>query len=376
MPWNEVSVISLRKEFVEFARNGGNISCLCKRFGISRETGYKWIRRYATNGESALVDQPRRPMNSPGKVCDSTEEAVLNIRGKHPTWGGRKIRRRLENLSFVEVPAASTITAILKRHGLIDPSESQKHMRFERFERKYPNDLWQMDFKGHVACPEGRCHPLTVLDDHSRYSVVLKACLNERTEAVQSCLIEAFRQYGLPNQMITDNGSPWGNHGHNPFTKLTVWLMQLGILISNSAPSHPETLGKEERFHKTLKAELLGNSLAWRNQEAQRKFDQWRFEYNHHRPHEALDMEVPASRYQISKRAFPEFLPPLEYGSTDIVRKVHDKGIVFFKGREFRVPQALIGHPVALRPRTQCDGLFNLYFVQQLVMVINLNDHD
>jgi transposase InsO family protein len=376
MPWKEANVISLRKEFVEFAKNGDNVSCLCKRFGISRETGYKWIRRYAANGEEALADRSRRPVNSPGRVCESIEETVVKLRSQHSVWGGRKIRRRMQMLGYSDIPAASTITAILKRHGLIDRFESQKCKAFQRFEREYPNDLWQMDFKGHVPCPEGRCHPLTVLDDHSRYSVVLKACLTERTETVQPCLIDAFRQYGLPNQMITDNGPPWGNHGHNPFTKLTVWLMRLGILISNSAPAHPETMGKEERFHRTLKAELLGESLPWRIEQAQRKFDQWRFEYNHHRPHEALGMEVPASRYQISKRSFPEALPPIEYGSTDIVRKVQSNGIVHFQGREFRVPQALTGYPIALRTSSQCDGLFELYFVRQLVMVINLNDHD
>lgn len=184
MPWKEISVISLRKEFVEFARNGGNISLLCERFGISRETGYKWIRRYAASGESALIDQSRRPVNSPGRVCDSTENAVLKIRGEHPVWGGRKIRRRLQNLGYGDVPAASTITTILKRHGLIDESESQKHLPFQRFERQNPNDLWQMDFKGHVVCPEGRCHPLTILDDCSRYALAIKACLNEKTETV------------------------------------------------------------------------------------------------------------------------------------------------------------------------------------------------
>jgi len=376
MPWKEASVISLRKEFVDLAKSSGNMSRLCQRFGISRQTGYKWIGRYLGNGEAALVDRSRRPIKSPGKVCEAIEESVLTVRNQHPVWGGRKIRRRLQDLGWAEVPAASTITSILKRHGLINESDSGKHMPFQRFERQNPNDLWQMDFKGHVACPEGRCHPLTVLDDHSRYSIVLKACLNERTQTVQSSLVEAFRQYGLPNQMINDNGPPWGNLGRNPYTKLTVWLIRLGILISNSAPAHPETMGKDERFHKTLKAELLGNSLPWRNQEAQRKFDGWRFEYNHHRPHEALGMEVPASRYRISKRTFPEFLPPIEYGSTDIVRKVQSNGIVHFQGREFRVPQALVGFPIALRPRAQCDGLFELYFVRQLVIVIDLNDHD
>jgi hypothetical protein len=215
-----------------------------------------------------------------------------------------------------------------------------------------------------------------VLDDHSRYSLILKACLNERTETVKGCLIDAFRLYGMPNQMITDNGSPWGNHGHNSFTTLAVWLIRIGVLISNSLPAHPETLGKEERFHKTLKAELLGDSIPWRNEQAQKKFDQWRFQYNYHRPHEALGMEVPAKRYQISKRAFPEVLPPIEYGAIDIVRKVQSNGIVHFHGREFQVPRALIGFPIALRPRAQCDGIFELYFVRQLVRLIDLNDHE
>lgn len=375
MPWKETSVKSLRKEFVEFARKGANISSLCKRFGISRDTGYKWIRRYEAGGEAALVDRSRRRKNNPPRVSEAIEEAVVKIRMQHRVWGGRKIRRRLQNLGYGDVPAASTITAILKRHGLVDPMESEKCTPFERFERKYPNDLWQMDFKGYVSCPEGRCHPLTVLDDHSRYSIVLQACLNERTETVQGWLTQAFRQYGLPNQMIMDNGPPWGNGGYNRYTKLTVWLIRIGILISNSAPAHPQTLGKDERFHKTLKAELLGDSLPWRMQEAQKRFDQWRFEYNHHRPHEALGMDVPASVYQISNRRLPEFLPPVEYASGDIVRKVQYGGIVHFQGREFPVPKALFGHPIALRPRAQCDGIFELYFVRQLVTVINLNDH-
>jgi transposase InsO family protein len=376
MPWKEANVISLRKEFVEFAQKDGNISLLCKRFGISRETGYKWIHRYGAGGDRALADRSRRPMNSPRRVCSSIEEIVLKLRNEEPSWGGRKIRRRLQNLGYSEVPAASTITAILKRHGLIDPFQSNRSTPFQRFERKYPNDLWQMDFKGHISCPEGRCHPLTVLDDHSRYSIVLKACLNEQTETVRGALTAAFRQYGLPNQMISDNGSPWGNHGHNSFTKLAVWLIRLGILISNSLPGHPETLGKDERFHKTLKAELVGNSIPWRNDEAQKKFDQWRYKYNYYRPHEALGMEVPAKRYQISKRPFPEALPAIEYGSTDTVRKVQSNGVVHFRGSEFQVPTALIGFPVALRPRAQCDWIFELYFVRQLVRLIDLNDHE
>ena len=376
MPWKEVSVVNLRKEFVFLAKSTENITRVCKNFGISRKTGYKWLQRFENNGDRALENLSRRPVNSPARISLSMEEAIIKVRKEHRAWGGKKIKRFLQNSGLSIVPAASTITEVLRRNGLIDEFESSRHSRFQRFERGYPNDLWQMDFKGHVPCPEGRCHPLTVLDDHSRYSLALKACLNERTGTVQSYLIEAFRRYGMPNQIISDNGPPWGNLGRNPFSELTVWLMRLGILVSNSAPAHPQTMGKDERFHRTLKAELLGESLPWRIEQAQKKFDQWRFEYNHHRPHEALGMNVPASRFQISKRSFPELLPAIEYGSTDIVRKVQNGGIVHFKGRELQVPRALVGLPVALRPRAQCDGILELYFVRQLVMAINLSDYD
>jgi transposase InsO family protein len=376
MPWKEVSVVRLRREFVELFESSQNMTQVCRNFGISRKTGYKWLERFKRDGENGLGDLARRPVRSPDRTSRKMEEAIFEVRKKHPKWGGRKIRRVLQARGVVDVPAPSTITEILKRNGLINEFETSKQCWSKRFEREYPNDLWQMDFKGHVACPEGRCHPLTVLDDHSRYSVVLKACLNERTQTVQSHLIEAFRKYGLPNQIISDNGPPWGNQGRNPFTELTVWLMRLAILVSHSAPAHPETLGKDERFHRTLKAELLGESIPWRIAQTQKKFDQWRFEYNHDRPHEALNMATPSTRFQISKRSFPECLPPIEYGITDIVRKVQDGGIVHFKGCEIQVPRALVGFPIALRPRAQCDGIFELYFVRQLVTVFNFYDHD
>jgi transposase InsO family protein len=376
MPWKEVSVVNLRKEFVLLAKESENITQICKNFGISRKTGYKWLQRFKESGQEGLENLSRRPENSPGRITEMMEEAIIQVRIKHHTWGGRKIRRFLQNRGVNDIPAPSTITEVLRRNGFIDEFQSSKQSRCQRFERQNPNDLWQMDFKGHVPCPEGRCHPLTVLDDHSRYSLVLKACLDERGETVRSFLIDAFRRYGLPNQIISDNGPPWGNQGRNPFTQLTIWLMRLGILVSHSAPAHPETLGKDERFHRTLKAELLGNSLPWRINQVQKKFDQWRFEYNHHRPHEALGMEVPATYFQISKRPFPESFPPIEYGSTDIVRKVQNGGIIHFKGREFQAPRALVGFPIALRPRAQCDGCFEIYFVRQLIMVINLNNND
>ncbi|HSP05911.1 MAG TPA: DDE-type integrase/transposase/recombinase, partial [Acidobacteriota bacterium] len=283
-------------------------------------------------------------------------------------------RRRLQNLKHTDVPAASTITAILRRQGMIDASESAKHFGIERFEREHPNDLWQMDFKGHVGWPDGRCHPLTILDDCSRYALAIKACLNEKTETVQESLIETFRRYGLPNQMIMDNGSPWGDDGSNPYTRLTVWLIRQGILISHSRPLHPQTMGKDERFHRTFKAELLGDWLPWSQEETQKRFDQWRFTYNHHRPHEALNMEVPANRYRISNRIFNESLPAIQYAPADTVRVVQQKGIVHFQGREIRIPKAFAGQRIALRPRAQSDGCFDIYYVRQFIITIDLHD--
>jgi len=373
MPWKEVRMTALRKEFVSLVMRNGNISELCRRFNISRKTGYKWLGRYLANGEAGLLNRSRRPEHSPRKVTSEIEEAVVTLRREHPAWGGRKIRTYLFEHRFNQAPAASSITGILRRNGLLNSDESSKHKAFKRFERGQPNELWQMDFKGHVACPEGRCHPLTILDDHSRYVVGLHPCLDERTETVQSVLLNTFRIYGLPNQMLMDNGSPWGFNGTQPYTRLNVWLIRLGILISHSRPRHPQTMGKDERFHRTLKAELIGDSIPWPNRQAKDRFEDYRFVYNHHRPHEALGMKVPASRYKISNRTFPEALPSIEYAPQDFVRKVQQKGIVHFRGKEFRIPMAFMGQPVALRPNPDSDCIFDVFYIRQLVNHIDLS---
>jgi transposase InsO family protein len=276
-------------------------------------------------------------------------------------------------LGHTQVPAASTITSILRRHGLLDPAESAKHKAFIRFEHPHPNDLWQMDFKGHFPTRQGRCHPLTVIDDNSRYNLILKACANERTDTVRSALIDSFRRYGLPNRMTMDNGSPWGNDLLNDLTPLTAWLIRLGIGVSHSRPYHPQTQGKDERFHRTLKSEVLSRHEFDDLSHCQRQFDKFRSIYNLERPHEALGLKTPVTRYQPSARCYPESLPAIEYGPDDQVRKVQDKGEIFFKGLVFRVAKALQGYPVALRP-TKKDGIFSVYFCQQKLKDISLNE--
>jgi len=365
-----------REEFVRLAlAPGANKSELCRRFGISRDKGYKWLRRYDPSDPRSLADRSRRPQTSPGQTAAATEAEVLRLRAaSNNAWGGRKIAHVMRREGRQEVPAASTITEILRRHGKLEAPARSHPGPFQRFERSAPNELWQMDFKGHFPLLRGRCHPLTALDDHSRYALGLEACDNEQDGTVRSALTAVFRRYGLPFEMLMDNGSPWGDDGDQPYTRFTVWLMRLGIRVTHGRPRHPQTQGKDERFHRTLKAEVL-NGRSFRDRaECQRAFDRWRPVYNHHRPHEALGLETPASRYRVSPRAFPETLPAIEYGPDDIVRKVDQKGCISYRNRTWRIGKAFRGQPVALRQSHE-DGRLDVYFCCQKLAQIDLREH-
>jgi transposase InsO family protein len=243
---------------------------------------------------------------------------------------------------------------------------------YQRFEQERPNQLWQMDFKGHFRLGnQERCHPLTVLDDHSRYSLCLQACRNQRTGTVQQQLTATFRRYGLPERMLMDNGSPWGNDLAHPYTPLTVWLLRLGVGVTHSRPFHPQTQGKDERFHRSLKVEVLAHNVFVDFERMQSRFDEWRHCYNHVRPHEALNMSVPASRYQPSPRSFPEQLPLIEYSPTDQVRKVQSNGHITFRQREFTIGKAFYGYRVALRATTT-DGVYDVYFATHRIVNVDL----
>jgi transposase InsO family protein len=376
MPWKERSLMSLREEFVAFALNvtrSISLKALCHRFKISPKTGYKWITRYRSDGVKGLEDRSRRPHHSPFKTPEPMEGAVLKVRDEHSAWGGRKIRGSLIQEGLERVPAASTITEILRRHDRLNPEEALKHQPWQRFVKEAPNRLWQMDFKGHFGLESGgRCHPLTLLDDHSRFALGLRACGDEREGTVQGELAATFRDYGLPEAMITDNGTPWG-HYLEAFTRLSVWLIRLGIYVSHSRPGHPQTHGKNERFNRTLKVELLQNGVFHDLQHCQEAFDRWRDVYNLKRPHEALQMKTPAECYQPSSRYFPEVLAPIEYGPGDIVRKVQGKGEIYYRGHIFVIGHAFYGHPVGLRPTTE-DGVLDVYFCQQKISKINLKE--
>lgn len=365
MPWKECTSMCERRELVELVRQGTVTICaMSERFGVSRKTIYKWMKRYERLGTEGLGDQSRRPHGSSVKTSEPMEARVLALRKENPAWGGRKLRRVLLNQGVPGVPSMSTITEILRRQGLLHRPGERVVRPYQRFEHEQPNDLWQMDFKGHVGMGNGkRCHPLTVLDDHSRYSMVLQACGNEQGETVQEALIATFRKYGLPKRMLADNGSPWGGEsGWNHWTWLTVWLLRLGVRISHGRPRHPQTQGKEERFHRTLVAELLGVGVQWADLEAyQQRFDPWREKYNHERPHEGIGLAVPASRYRVSDRVYPESLPGVEYPSGDVVRIVRAGGCVQYRGVLWSISAAFDGEPVAIRP-TLVDGVWALWY--------------
>ena len=374
MPWREVSIMSERKGFVTLALSAdrANVRELCRRFGISAPTAYKWLRRYRREGNAGLADLSRRPRHSPGRTSPQVERAVLGVRDRHPAWGARKLRAWLIAHGHDRMPSSSTITSILRRNGRINAEDSSKHTAWQRFERQAPNELWQMDFKGHFAMSQGgRCHPLTVLDDHSRFAVGLQACSNELGETVQERLTHIFRHYGLPDRMLMDNGAPWATHHEDAYTHFTVWLMTLGIDFGHGRPYHPQTQGKDERFHRTLKAEVLQGRNFTDLTQCQAAFDHWRPIYNLERPHEALSMKTPAARYQVSHKPFPQTLQPPEYGPSDLVRRVQDKGEVSFKGRTFKVSNAFRGHPVALRP-TSNDGVWDVFFYTSTIAQLDL----
>jgi transposase InsO family protein len=350
MPWQERSSMSERQEFVAFAQQeGASIAVLCRHFGISRKTGYKWLAR-AAQREPVLADRSRRPQTSPWRTPREVEDRVLALRAAHPAWGGRKLHHALA------------------RHGLLAAAPPPRD--FLRFEHERPNDLWQLDFMGHRPLDVDRVHPLTVLDDHSRFALTLTACANEQHTTVKTHLTRLFQHYGLPRSLLCDNGAPWAPAGEDGLTRLEAWLLQLGVDVWHGRAYHPQTQGKVERFHGTIAAEVFGTRQFPDLAAAQTAFDRFRACYNHDRPHEALADAVPAQRYQPSPRSFPETLPEIGYGPQDAVRIVTVHGSISWQGRRAFIGRGLVGQPVGVRP-TAVDGVWHVFYCQRQVAIID-----
>jgi len=375
MPWKDLTTMSQRYELVRLYGEGQtSMTALCERFGVSRKTGHKWVNAYRAGGLTALADASRRPPTSPTRTPPEVEAQVLALAAAHPTWGGDKLHHRLRAVGLPAPPAPSTITAILRRAGRLRATPGGR--AFTRFEHPTPNALWQVDFKGTRAQPLGRLHPLSVLDDHSRYLLGLTALPDQRHATVQAALTACFRTYGLPWAILADNGPPWGTSEPHARTRLDVWLMRLGIRVIHGRPLHPQTQGKVERFHRTLETDLLAGRTFRDLTTAQAAFDAFRQVYNHERPHRAVpDCQPPGAVYTLSPRPFPETLPEPAYGAEAAVRVVTPGGVIRYQRRGLRVGKGLAGMRIGVYP-TATDGIVRLQFFATTLGEVDLRTLD
>lgn len=371
MPWRNKTVEELRLEVVnKILRQDDSIAAICREYDISRTTAYKWLKRYQ-DGES-FSDRSHAPKTIYNKTSDYQEQLILNTRDEHPSWGARKLHRYLTDKGYHSLPAVSTISDILKRNHRIDPEESIKHTAFKRFEMDAPNELWQMDFKGHFAMANGeRCHPLTILDDHSRFSLCVQAKENERYEGVKSSLIQVFQEFGMPRAILCDNGRPWGD-STNGYTPFEIWMMQLNILPIHGKPMHPQTQGKEERFHRTMKNELLKYTIMKNLEHAQKEFDMFRYSYNYERPHEALELDTPSKHYKASSKIYDGTEKEPEYDGNCQLRKVNYKGYISIQKHRYYLSESFIGKYIGVEP-TENEKI-NLCYGNFIIAQIDLNE--
>lgn len=353
MPWKETDAVDQRLRFVaDYLRQEWSFAELCRRYGVSRPTGYKWVSRYVEEGPAGLRDRKRAPVRHPNATAAPLVELVLEARKAHPTWGPRKLlpwlARRYPGL---KLPAASTVGTILRRHGLTARRRRARagspasHLG----RQDVPNASWSIDFKGQFRVGGALCYPLTLLDGCSRFLVRCQGLPHPRTAYVQPVMEAAFREFGLPDAIRSDNGAPFASRGFTGLTKLSAWWLRLGIRLDRTRPGSPQDNGRLERLHRTLKADACRPPRA--NMEQQQvAFATFRREYNHERPHEALDMDTPACRYEPSARPYPSRPPKPEYPPDAQVRRVHPNGQTCFAGWLLPVGAALAGDRVAFVP--------------------------
>ena len=337
MPWKETTIMEQKIEFIcEWKTGKYTITELCKNFKISRPTAYKIIARFEKEGYDGLRELSKKPKTKhPNSTDEKVVESILQLKEKHKLWGAKKIWKLLYNdYSDELIPTALTVHNILKKHGLVSP---QKHLRrvkpvFPIFDPKECNEVWSADYKGKFLMGNKKyCHPLTIADSKSRFVFTAKGHYNETLKNAKAEFTKVFRAYGIPKQMHTDNGSPFGSvRAIQRFTRLSYWFIELGITPVFSDPAHPEQNGRHERMHRDLKAACAKPS-AYDLKAQQRSLNRFVKEYNHVRPHEALDMETPASIHRFSNRPFPEKIATFDYDAQMNVLKVTKNGSVRWK---------------------------------------------
>jgi len=356
LPWKETS---RREEQIRFIERwqGGAVSFvrLCEQFGISPKTGYKRVQRFRSAGWEGLGDRSRAPRRHPNQFPAAVRTLLLQAKRQHATWGPRKLIPWLRSQDPTRRwPAPSTASSLLQRAGLVRPRRGRRRSTpwgqpFAAAAR--PNDVWCLDFKGWFRTADGaRCNPLTMADAASRYLLGCQGLPQPRAGAVRPVLERAFREYGLPRALRTDNGAPFAGLGLGSLSALSVWWLKLGILPERTAPGHPEQNGRLERLHRTLKAETAAPPGATLRSQ-QRRFEAFRQQYNSERPHEALGQQPPASCYAASPRSYPTRLPDVVYGAGVTVRRVRSNGTIKWGGELLYLRELLCGEPVGLLPR-------------------------
>jgi transposase InsO family protein len=367
MTWRTESVMDQRLEFVLRAKEGEEpLAELCREYGISRPTGYLWLNRYQQVGSVAgLAELSRRPGHSPQRTAAEIETAVLAVRDK-TGWGGPKIAKVLAPQGMQVAPA--TAQRILKRGGrVVKPKTDKTTVRFEKAEC---NELAQMDFKGEYTLPEEKCYPLSFLDDCSRYLHGLWPLSSTGGEGVKQTLEGYFREHGVPLSILMDHGTPWyGTTNQHGLTWVSVWLLKQGVVLRYSGVGHPQTQGKVERFHQTLKVRTRHRGAPTTMGEWCRWAVEFRYEYNHERPHEALGMKTPAEVYQpVNLRAYQEQPREWEYGGGTVMR-LNTQGLLYYRQRRYFVSEALATERVRV---DELDGKLLVTFRHMTVREIEI----
>ncbi|MBX7245675.1 MAG: IS481 family transposase [Candidatus Sumerlaeaceae bacterium] len=352
MPWKVSSVMDVRVEFVEkWMKDEVSFGELCRRFGVSRKTGYKILKRFREGGTAALENWSCRPHRSPNRTPAAVESKIVEIRARHNSWGPKKIRYVFES-EGLEGPAPSTIAAVLKRRGLVRPTARRRAKGVPSeslIEPRRPNDVWCIDFKGWFRTGNGlRCDPLTVLDSWSRFLVCCHGLFDgTKTEQVREVFERLFDEYGLPGAILSDNGSPWASTSAGGLTKLSVWWIKLGIMPYRIFPGRPQENGRLERFHRTLKAETA-RPAAMTAALQQTRFDEFRCEYNELRPHETLGQVPPGRLYEKSVREYRREAWGFDYPSHMVERRVYSTGQINWGDRLYHISGALSGETIGL----------------------------
>jgi len=360
MPWRRMEVQDQRVRFVVAATQDEKpLSQLCKEFGVTRPTGYLWLARYREGGVAGIEERSRRPRRSPTQTAVELEAQVVSLREIYPDWGARKLAVLLSRQG-IELPS-STVHRVLLRHGLVRDQDRHRPAVM-RFEREQPNELWQMDFKGPKNWPKAAT-ALSVIDDHSRYLVALQATARPEGRLVQQHLIQAFEECGLPEAMLMDHGTPWWqSQSFAGTTHLSLWLMRQGIRLCFAGVRHPQTQGKVERHHGSLERAITHRGAPAEGH--QQWLDDYRREHNHIRPHEALDMQTPASRWRPSPRRYHPNPAAWEYPEGAWTLKVDGHGTIDIHERPYRISKALIGERVRIQ---LVEDRYLIYYCNTLI---------